>query len=95
MTVFDENDSRRLYDFLQTHIFWKFDHISITYNHINYRNISFEKVTVILIMMAQVLFSILFSKKTRALMPLSYYGTIAILQRKFNREGNLQLFNKF
>ena len=70
LSVFGENDSRRLSSFLQTHIFWKFDHISRTYNQINYRNIWFAKVTIILIMMAQVLFSIFFPKKTRTLMPL-------------------------
>ena len=56
MSVFGENDSCLLSNFLQTHIFWKFDHISRTYNQINYRNIWFVKVTIILIMMAQVLF---------------------------------------
>ena len=30
LSVFGENDSRRLSNFLQTHIFWKFDHISRT-----------------------------------------------------------------
>ena len=63
MSVFGENDSRRLSNFLQTHIFWKFDHISRTYNQINYRNIWFAKVIIILIMTAQVLFSILFFEK--------------------------------
>ena len=63
LSVFGENDSRRLSNFLQTHIFWKFDHISRTYNQINYRNIWFAKVTIILIMMAQVLFfDIIFEK---------------------------------
>ena len=37
--VFGENDSRCLSDFLQTHIFGNFDHISKTYNQINYRDI--------------------------------------------------------
>ena len=35
LSVLGENDSRRLSNFLQTHIFWKFDHISRTYNQIN------------------------------------------------------------
>ena len=71
LSVFGENDSRRLSNFLQTHIFWKFDHISRTYNQINYRNIWFPKVIIILIMTAQVLFSMLFPKKARTLMLLS------------------------
>ena len=56
LSVFGENDSRRLSNFLQTHIFWNFDHISRIYNQINYRNIWFLKVIIILIMTAQVLF---------------------------------------
>ena len=63
MLVFGENDSHRLSNLLQTHIFWKFDHISGTYNQINYRNIWFGKVTIVLIMMAQVLFFDIFSEK--------------------------------
>ena len=56
LLVFGENDSRRLSIFLQNFIFWNFDHISITYNQINYRNVCFPKVIMILIMTAQVLF---------------------------------------
>ena len=80
--VFGENNSRRLSNFLQTHIFWKIDHISRTYNQINYRNIWFAKVKTILIMMAQVpFFDIFFSKKTRTLMPLRLTQmTLAISQ---------------
>ena len=63
LSVFDENDSHCLSSFLQTHTFWKFDHISRTYNQINYRNIWFPKVIRILIMTAQVLFFDIFSKK--------------------------------
>ena len=65
LSVFGENDSRRLSNFLQTHIFWKFDHISRTYNQINYRNIWFAKVAIILIMMHvkyKCLFDIFFEK---------------------------------
>ena len=69
-SAFVENDSPCLTNFLQTHIFWKFDHISRTYNQINYRNIWFAKVTTIVIMMAGELFSIFFSRKTRTLMSL-------------------------
>ena len=57
MSVFGENDSHRLCNFSQTHIFWDFDPISRTYNQINYSFIWFAKVTIILIMMAQVLLS--------------------------------------
>ena len=63
MSVFGENDSRCLSNFLQTHIFWNFDHISRTYNQINYRNIWFAKVIIILIMTAQVLFFDVFFEK--------------------------------
>ena len=63
LSAFGENDSRRLSKFLQTHVFWKFDHISRTYNKINYRNIWFAKVKAILIMMAQVPFLHIFFKK--------------------------------
>ena len=63
LSVFGENDSRRLSNYLQTHNFWKFDHISRTCNEINYRNIWFAKVTIILIMMVQVLFFNIFSVK--------------------------------
>ena len=78
MPVFDENDSRRLSNYLQTHIFWKFAHISRTYNHINCRNIWFAKVTITLIMMAQMLFLIFFSKNTRTLSPLSCFLILEI-----------------
>ena len=54
LSVFGENDSCRLSDF---------DHISRVYNQINYWNISFAKVTIILIMMAQVLFFVFFFEK--------------------------------
>ena len=63
LSVFGENVSRRLYNFLQSHLFWKFDHVSRTYNQMNYRNIWFEKVTIILIMMGQVLFLDIFFEK--------------------------------
>ena len=63
LSLFGENDSRRLSNFLQTHILWNFDHISRIYNQINYRNIWFAKVTIILIMTAQVLFFNVFSEK--------------------------------
>ena len=70
LLVFGENDSHHLSYFLQTHIFWNFDHISTIYNQINYRNIWFPEVMIILIMMAQFLFSMFFPKKTCTLMPL-------------------------
>ena len=49
--------------FLQIHIFWNFDDISRIYNQINYRNIWFLKVIIILSMTLQVLFFNVFSKK--------------------------------
>ena len=52
LSVFGENDSCGVSIFSQTHMFLNFDYISRTYNQINYRNIGFPKVTVILIMMA-------------------------------------------
>ena len=63
LSVFGENNSRRLSNFFQTHILWKFDHISRIYNQINYRNIWSTKVTAILLMMAQVPFFDIFFKK--------------------------------
>ena len=78
MSVFGENDSRRLSNFLETHIFWKFDHISRTYNQINYRNIWFAKVTIILIMMAQVLFFDIFSEKDPHLNAVEYQILICL-----------------
>ena len=63
LSVFGENDSRRFSNFLQTHIFWNFDHISKIYNQTNYRNIWFPKAIRILVMTAQVLFFDVFSEK--------------------------------
>ena len=71
LLVFGEDDSCHLSNFLQTLIFWIFDHISRTYNQINYRNICFAKVTIILTMMAQVFFSTYSLKKNHTLMMLS------------------------
>ena len=73
LSVFGKNDSRSLFNLLQTHIFLNFNHNSRTYNQINYRNIWFTKVIIILFMTAQVLFAMFFLKKTRTLMLLSYY----------------------
>ena len=55
--------TRRLSNFLQTHIFWNIDHISRNYNQINYKNIWFPKQIIILIMTAQVVFFNVFSEK--------------------------------
>ena len=68
LSIFGENDSRCLSNFLQTHIFGNFfeyflNHISRTYNQINYRNIWFAKLIIILIMTAQVLFFDVFTEK--------------------------------
>ena len=60
-----------IYLIFYKHIFfWNFDQISRIYNQINYTNIWFPKVIIILFMTAQVLFSIFFPKKTCILMPL-------------------------
>ena len=72
LSVFGENDPRRLSNFLETHFFWKFDHISRTHSQINNRNIWFAKVTIILIMMVQAHLLIFYPKKIRILMPLSF-----------------------
>ena len=63
LLVFGENDSHRLSNFLQIHIVSNFDHISRICNQINYSNIWFPKVIIILIMTAQVLFLNVFSEK--------------------------------
>ena len=63
LSVFGEKDSRRLSNFLQTHIFWNFDHISRICDQINYRNIWFPRVIIILLITAQVLFFNVFSEK--------------------------------
>ena len=52
---FDGNDSCRLSNYLQTHIFWYFDHISRTYTQIKYKNVWFEKLIIILIRTIEVL----------------------------------------
>ena len=63
LSVFGKKDSPRFYSFLETRIFWKFDHISRPCNQINYRDIWFAKAIIILIMTAQVLFINVFLKK--------------------------------
>ena len=71
MSVLCENESHHLSNFLQTHIFWNFDHISRIYNQTNYRNNWFPNVIIILIMIAQALFFNVFSKKDlHLIMPL-------------------------
>ena len=66
LSVFGENDCRRLSNFFQTHIFWNFDHISGIYNQINCMNIWFPKVIIIFVMTTQVLFFNVFSQKRPA-----------------------------
>ena len=63
LSGFGENRFRRLSNFLQTHIFWNFDHISRNYSQIDHRNILFSKITIILIMMAKMLFFDIFFEK--------------------------------
>ena len=70
LSVFGENDSRRLSNFLQTHILWNFDHISRISNQINYRNIWFPNVIIILTLRYKCIFSMFYPKKTRTLMSL-------------------------
>ena len=62
----------------------------------NYRNVLFAKVPIILIMMAQVLFSMFFPKRTCTLIPLSYqfklkFGTYT----DSNMENSMMLFTFF
>ena len=78
MLVFGENNSRRLSHFLQTYIFWKFDQISRNYNQINYRNTWFVKVTIILIMIAQVFFFNVFFEKDTHLNAVQWFNAIRI-----------------
>ena len=61
MSIFGKNNSPSLPNFLQTHI--NFDNVFRIYNQINYRNILFAKVIIILIMTAQVLFFDVFFQK--------------------------------
>ena len=70
LSVFRENDSHCLSNFLHTHICWNFDHIFRIYNQINYRIIWFGKVIIILTSRHKCCFSMLFPKKTHTLMPL-------------------------
>ena len=63
LPVFGENDSCRLSNFLQTRIFWNFDHISRIYNQTNYRNIWFPKVIIILSWRHKCFFLTFFSEK--------------------------------
>ena len=63
LSVFGENDSCCSSNFLQAHMFWKFDHMSRTYNQISYRNNWFSKVIIVLLMTAQVLFFDVFSEE--------------------------------
>ena len=67
MPVFGESNSCRLSNFLQTLIFWNFDHISRIYKQINYKDIWFPKVIINLTMTAQVLFFNVFSEKDQHL----------------------------
>ena len=63
MSGFCENRFRRLSNFLQTHSFWNFDVISRNYSQIDHRNIWFTKITIILILMAKMLFFDFFFEK--------------------------------
>ena len=63
MSVFRKNDSRCWSNFFETHIYWNFDHISKTFHQINYSDIWFAKVIIILIMTAEGLSFDVFFKK--------------------------------
>ena len=92
LLVFTKNDSRRLSYFLQTHIFWNFDHISRICNQINYRNIWFLKVIIILTMTAQVLFFNVFFRKK----PAPLWRWVMFLKRDLikTNENPMILFEK-
>ena len=95
LPVFGENDSRRLSILLQTHIFWSFDHISTIYNQINYRNIWFPKVIIILIMTAEVLFFNFFSEKDLHLNAVEQSFTFGFYYRKiFKTRSRWRLKNE-
>ena len=80
LSVFGENESRRLSNFLQTHIFWNFNHISRICNQIDYRNIWFPKVIIILIMTTQVLFfNVFFSGKDRQLNAVEHFSNYTLM----------------
>ena len=66
LSVFGENDSRCLSNFLKTHVFRNLDHISRAYKQMNNRNIWFAKVIIILIMTTQVLLFDFFFRKRAA-----------------------------
>ena len=83
LSVFGKNDSRCLPNFLQTYIFWHFDHISRTYNQIDYSNIWIAKVIIILIMTAQVLFFDVFSEKDPHLNAVEEYHIILLIMHWF------------
>ena len=70
LLVFGKNNSCCLSKFLQTHIFWNFNHISRIYNQINYRDIWFAKEMIILTMTVQVPFYDVFLKRACTLMSL-------------------------
>ena len=84
LSVFGENDSRGLSNFLwkfqKTRVFWKFAHISRTYNQINYRDIWFAKATIIFMMIAKVLFFDIFSEKD------SHLNTVVVPQFSWRKK---------
>ena len=63
--------------FLQTHIFWNFNHVSRICNQItttnNYRNIWFLKVIIIIFVTVQVLFFNVFSEKDPHLNAIEFF----------------------
>ena len=66
LSVFGKNDSRSLYNCLQTYITWNFNHISRTYSQIHYKNIWYAKVIITFVITTQVLFFNVFFRKRPA-----------------------------
>ena len=67
LSVIGENDSGCFSDFLQTHIFRNFDHVSRIYDPINYRKFDLQKSYHD---GRSAFFNVFFPKKTHALMSL-------------------------
>ena len=63
LSVSGKNDPAVYLIFYKLIFFWNFDHVSRTYNQVNYRNIWFAKVVIIFIRTGQALFCV-FPKKT-------------------------------
>ena len=78
--------------FYRLHLFWIFDHISRIYNQIKYRNIWFEKVIIILIMTAQVLFFNVFFEKDLQINAIELFEVCQI--RQISRRFKFQMLRR-